>query len=79
MARHIGQPGVRKLLRQGVLVTPNDRLFGDGGGVDRLAGGLGDDTLNTVDGSTNDSVVGDGHVVGDTCVADPGDFIARCE
>ena len=48
---------------------------GCGGGVDRLSGGAGDDTLNTVDGSTDDSVVGGGHVVGDTCVVDAGDFI----
>lgn len=57
----------------------NDRLFGDGGGVDRLSGGLGDDTLTTVDGSTDDAVIGGGHVGADTCVTDPGDFVAQCE
>ena len=48
----------------------DDQLFGDGGGIDRRSGGLGDDTLNTADGSTDDFVVGGDHAAGDTCVVD---------
>jgi Tol biopolymer transport system component len=54
----------------------NDRLYGGGGGVDRLAGALGDDYLNTVDGTADDYLVGGEHT--DTCVAD-GEIKVACE
>jgi len=48
-------------------------------GVDRLAGGAGDDVLNTVDGSTDDFAIGGEHVTGDTCTIDAGDATGFCE
>ena len=47
--------------------------------VDRLSGGTGDDTLNTVDGTTDDYACGSEHVAGDACTVDPGDSAAQCE
>jgi hypothetical protein len=52
----------------------NDTLVGGPGAPDDLAGGPGDDILNTVDAVAGDRYSGGPHVVGDTCVADPGDI-----
>ena len=51
----------------------------DGGHVVQnvFKGGAGNDTINTVDGVSNDTIDGGGGT-GDTCTGDPGDSITNC-
>jgi Ca2+-binding RTX toxin-like protein len=56
----------------------NDTIKGDSGS-DQVTGGAGDDVLDIKDGvRRNDSADGGAHVSGDTCTADPGDSVSRC-